>query len=374
MAGLYIHVPFCHSKCAYCDFYSRPCTTDYDYKRYVEAAKAEYSMRSAGYLADGKFSTVYIGGGTPSVLPADLLRELLAAVRPDVATEAEITIECNPEDVDSTKVGVWMDAGVNRVSMGIQSFSDSELAEVGRRHDAAGALRAYNTLRTSGVRNISLDLIYGLPGQTLKTWMESVDTLMDLHPEHFSSYALSVEQGTRLYARVLSGKFTPSDDELIQSMYAYLCEAAAAAGYDHYEISNFALAGMHSRHNSSYWRDEAYLGIGPSAVSFDGRNMRRTGSNNLKAYLQCDFSGSDVECESMDDRINDAILTGLRTSVGLDTAYIESLGGKNMVEAVLDKAQQFIDSGMLVSNGAGRLRIPESRWLLSDMVIRELFI
>lgn len=374
MAGLYIHVPFCHSKCAYCDFYSRPCITDHDYKRYVEAAKAEYSMRSAGYLVDGKFSTVYIGGGTPSALPADLLRELLVAVRPDAATDAEITIECNPEDVDGTKVGLWMDAGVNRVSMGIQSFSDKELAEVGRRHDAAGALRAYNILRSNGMRNISLDLIYGLPEQTLSTWRESVDTLMDLHPEHFSAYALSVEQGTRLYARMLSGKFTPSDDELIESMYAYLCEASAAAGYGHYEISNFALAGMHSRHNSSYWRDEAYLGIGPSAVSFDGRNTRSTGSSNVKAYLQCDFSGRDVECESTGDRINDAILTGLRTSVGIDFAYIEYLGGKNVVKTVLEKAQRLIESGMLVSNGPGRLRIPESRWLLSDMVIRELFI
>ncbi|MDE7125611.1 MAG: radical SAM family heme chaperone HemW, partial [Muribaculaceae bacterium] len=320
MAGLYIHIPFCHSKCAYCDFYSRPSKNcSGEYRSFAYAAVREYEKRALEYLiANGKFGTAYIGGGTPSVMPLDIIGIILDKVVNDVETGGEITLECNPEDVTASAIRGWLDSGVNRISMGIQSFEDNELIAVGRRHSAKDALTAVDTLRSQGISNISLDLIYGLPEQTFESWRHSVERLLALRPEHFSAYALSVEAGTRLYARMLAGRFTPMSDDEIVRMYDFLCIAARNAGYEHYEISNFALPGYRASHNSSYWRYEPYLGIGPSAVSFDGRNTRTTNSNDLTEYIHGRSIVREIEQESLVDRVNDVILTALRTSDGLE--------------------------------------------------------
>lgn len=372
MAGLYIHVPFCHSKCAYCDFFSRPCMADDVYVRYASAVIAEYSARRSDYLRAGRFATAYIGGGTPSVLPVDQLARIINAVSPDLDPDGEFTIECNPEDVTEAKVKAWKDLGINRVSMGIQSFSDEELRAVGRRHTAARAMEAVDLLRRCGVDNLSLDLIYGLPGQTLKSWKASLERLLSISPEHFSAYSLSLEPGTRLYAGMLAGKFTPADDSLVCDMYACLCEASARCGYEHYEISNLAKPGHRAAHNSSYWRDEAYLGLGPSAVSFDGADCRRTNSIDTTAYLRGDFSGADIEHESVVDRVNDAILVGLRTSDGLSLDHIRKIAGNQALAAVERDSRRLISNGMLEYCGPRHLRIPERQWLMADSVIREL--
>lgn len=374
MAGLYIHIPYCHSKCAYCDFFSRPQAKDTtDYRLLADALIKEYHARKSRYLGkDNRFATAYIGGGTPSILPLNILSDIVGAVRDDVANGGEFTIECNPEDIKTDVVKAWTDMGINRVSMGVQSLCDNELAAVGRRHKAADALRAVETLRQCGIRNMSLDLIYGLPEQTHESWKHSIDTLLTLRPEHLSAYSLSVESGTRLYARMLAGRFTPADDDTVAAMYEYLCNATAGAGYQHYEISNFALPGHEARHNSAYWRDEAYLGIGPSAVSFDGNNRRTTNIANIKRYLTNPTYAGETETESTTDRVNDAILIGLRTAAGLSLNHIAAVGGKDTVAEIMDSAKKHLATELLIAPDDQTLLIPEKHWLIADSVIRDL--
>lgn len=377
MAGLYIHIPFCHSKCAYCDFYSRPCRGDSDMLRQFSfAVEAEYRLRSHEYIGScgGKFATAYIGGGTPSILPPAEFLHIVDVVRGDISTGGEFTIECNPEDVTPEMAQMWFSSGINRVSMGVQSFVDNELKAVGRRHTASEALVAIDTLRNTGFTNISIDLIYGLPQQTLESWRRSVDLLHVIKPEHFSAYALSIEPGTRLYASVQAGRFVTIDDVVIEDMYSYLCQVAREAGYEHYEISNFAMSGRRAQHNSSYWRDEAYLGLGPSAVSFDGKATRRTNRNDVSAYTRQDFSGAEIECETVVERANDAIMIGLRTSDGIDLQHLREISDNRSVERVLRSAETFVARGMLVNNSQAHLYIPERYWLVSDAIIRELMM
>lgn len=250
MSGLYIHVPYCRSKCAYCDFYS-VAARSLDADRYVDAIAAELAARIDSY--PHPFSTVYIGGGTPSVLPAQALSRLIGLVAPKAVSDAEITIEVNPDDIDRPLADLLAGSGVNRVSMGVQSLVDTELRAISRRHDALSAIEAVSTLRRAGIDNISCDLIYGLPGQTPASFARSIDRLLEIGPPHISAYLLSYEPGTRLTRDLEAGRISRASDTEACNYYHQLCDALSAAGYIHYEISNFALPGMHSRHNSSYW-------------------------------------------------------------------------------------------------------------------------
>jgi len=345
-------------------------------RQFSFAVEAEYRLRSHEYIGScgGKFATAYIGGGTPSILPSAEFLHIVDVVRGDISTGGEFTIECNPEDVTPEMAQTWFSSGINRVSMGVQSFVDNELKAVGRRHTASEALVAIDTLRNTGFTNISIDLIYGLPQQTLESWRRSVDLLHVIKPEHFSAYALSIEPGTRLYASVQAGRFVTTDDVVIEDMYSYLCQVAREAGYEHYEISNFAMSGRRAQHNSSYWRDEAYLGLGPSAVSFDGKATRRTNRNDVSAYTRQDFSGAEIECETVVERANDAIMIGLRTSDGIDLQHLREISDNRSVERVLRSAETFVARGMLVNNSQAHLSIPERYWLVSDAIIRELMM
>ncbi len=377
MAGLYIHIPYCHSKCAYCDFYSRPQTKNSadDYQLLAEALIKEYRARRNLYLIDdSRFKTAYIGGGTPSIIPCALLADIVSAVRKDIAPDGEFTIECNPEDVTPEVVNAWTDMGINRVSMGVQSLCDNELVAVGRRHKAADAIRAVEILRHCGIDNLSLDLIYGLPQQTIESWKQSIDGVIALNPEHLSAYSLSVEPGTALYARMLAGRFTPADDDTVATMYDYLCHTTTAAGYRHYEISNFAKPGQEAQHNSAYWRDEAYLGIGPSAVSFDGKHRRTTNIADIKSYITAPADAGETEVESITDRVNDAILIGLRTAAGLSLDHIASIGGIAAADEVKKYAQKHLASGLLIAPDDHTLLISEQHWLVADSVIRDLML
>ena len=362
--GTYVHIPFCHSKCAYCDFYSMPHLANAD--RLIAALGNECRMRSAE-IGPAASSSIYIGGGPPSILSPAQFRTLVSFL-PKPHPSAEFTVEANPEDISSQLVSPWLHCGGNRVSMGVQSLVDSELAEVGRRHSAAQAIAAYRSLRQAGVTNISLDLIYGLPGQSLNSWKHSVDTMMDLRPDHLSAYLLSFEPGTRLYARLLAGKVTEADEDLICAMYEYLCTAAAAHGYEHYEISNFSLPGKRAAHNSSYWNFSPYIGLGPSAHSFDG-HTRRINPSSLTDYLQAIESGQtafSVEEESDLDRLNDRIMVGLRTSDGLDLSAMDPAE----VDAIRLRARAVPPSHLVWTPTS--LRIPESSFLISDSIIRTL--
>lgn len=361
MPGLYIHTPFCHSKCAYCDFYSMP-IPDGMAMRYAHAVAREFEMRAGAYPA---FSTLYLGGGTPSILPIDAW----AAMMPTVP-DGEVTIEVNPEDVTLDKARAWLDLGINRASMGVQSLADDELAVIGRRHSASQAIEAYETLRRAGFANISLDLIYGLPGQSLESWERSLSTLLTLRPEHLSAYMLSYEPRTRLSAMLRAGKVKETDEETLEQMYAFLRSATAEAGYEHYEISNFALPGHRARHNSSYWTGEPYLGLGPGAHSFDGKD-RWFNPSNLRLYLDKIESGipaAEIDPEDDDSRFNDRVMTALRTADGLDLSSVPP----ERLSRLLHDAAPYQRSAHLIVE-ANHLRIPTASWLISDAIISDLF-
>lgn len=360
MAGLYIHIPFCHSKCSYCDFFSTPDRRRVD--ELLDTLVREFEMRRGEIEED--FETVYIGGGTPSIIPAEKLQRLCS--RLPVGRVKEFTIEVNPEDVDTEAVSAWREIGVNRVSMGIQSFDDQELAAINRRHDSRRATEAIECLRRCGIENISCDLIYGLPGQNLNSWQNSLEKLLSYKLPHMSAYCLSYEPGTALYARMTAGKITPTDDETLERMYGMLCAKTAEAGYEHYEISNFALQGMRSRHNSSYWTSSPYLGLGPGAHSFDGR-VRRYNPSNLRAYID-GFPATVIDEENETERLNDKLITALRTDDGLDLNELTQAQARRLQE----KTQVFIADGSMSLTPAGRLRISERAWFTSDAILREL--
>lgn len=368
MAGLYIHIPFCRSKCAYCDFYSGPFQNRAD--AFVEALGKEWFLRRSE-LAGKPIRTIYIGGGTPSLLTESQLARI-ADWLPVGRQLTEFTIEANPDDVTSDKVAAWRRMGINRVSMGVQSLNDSELAAIGRRHNAEAAISAYETLRAGGVDNISLDLIFGLPGQTLSSWQSSLDAVLSLHPEHLSAYMLSYEPGTRLWAARHAGKIKETPVEVLEQMYNYLCHAARRAGYNHYEISNFAQPHRRSRHNSAYWAGTPYLGLGPGAHSCTAPGLRSYNPSNLSSYLSALGDGHTChvsEPETITEQLNDRIFTALRTTRGL---RLTDLPPEESAD-VLRQAVVALRVGNLRRVG-DRLVIPEERFLVSDAVIRDLLL
>lgn len=365
MAGLYVHIPFCISKCAYCDFFSVPRLDTVE--RVVRAIASEWQMRRTELTAPPR--TLYIGGGSPSLLSAAQFTAL-AAELPARDVE-EFTIEVNPEDVTSDKVRSWLSAGVNRVSMGVQSLVDDELRAVGRRHSGARAVEAYHILRDGGVGNISLDLIYGLPGQTLSSWQRSLDTVLSLRPEHLSTYLLSVERGTRLYARRLAGKFHEADEDTVAAMYACLCRATADAGYEHYEISNYCLPCHRSRHNSAYWDFAPYVGLGPAAHGCGSDGVRRVNPSDIKSYLAKIEDGVPayvVEEETATDRLNDRILVSLRRAEGLQLSALPPDARASVTRA----ARAIPKEHILITEDT--ISIPESSLLISDAIIRDLLL
>ena len=318
MAGIYIHIPFCSSRCIYCDFFS---TTQAGKRAaYVDALCREIASDDLPATpADMRVRTIYIGGGTPSLLTADQLERILQAIhqRFDVAPDAEITLEMNPDDVSHSPFVIRHSSLVishssfpishssspsggsqgasslvishssfpNRISLGIQSFHDPLLRFLRRRHDAETAINAVGQLQEAGIHNISIDLIYGLPGQTMELWQRDLDIAFSLGIQHLSAYALSYEEGTALWHMRQQGSICETDEETMVNMYELLCQRAQAAGFDHYEISNFALPGFQSRHNSSYWTGTPYLGFGPGAHSYDGLSTRWSNHPDLDTYL-----------------------------------------------------------------------------------------
>ncbi len=368
MAGLYIHIPYCHSKCSYCDFFSTP--NHATLSSYIDALIAELGMRIAEMRED--IATVYIGGGTPSILPVELLHKLIAAISEyaDIPSLKEFTIEANPEDVTPEWCEAIKSMGITRVSMGIQSFNDDELKIINRRHSAFTAISAIETLRKSGISEISGDLIYGLPLQSLDSWKMSLGTLLSFRLPHFSSYLLSYEPGTRLYAQLMNGKVAEASEELVQEMYSTLIEVAAKKGYEHYEISNFSLPGHNAVHNSNYWRDQPYLGIGVSAHSFDGCDRRFNG-NNIKQYVETIMSGLPyftLEGENEDERHNDYIIVSLRTVCGIDLDGYGRRWGEQSYNRLIKLAQPYLLSGKMLLK-ENRLSIAETAMLVSDRIM-----
>lgn len=366
-AGIYVHIPYCHSKCAYCDFYSTPARTGV--KDFADALLREFRSRS--HEIDGhRVATVYLGGGTPSSLSEDQIENILSFL--PVNEASEITIEVNPEDISERMASFIAGSPITRVSMGVQTLDDTELKFIGRRHTAADAVSAYERLRKSGIGNISLDLIFGLPGQSVASWEKTLDRTLALNPDHLSAYTLMLEEGTRLTAMMKSGKFTETPDSDIERMYNHLCRQAADNGFGHYEISNFARNGFESVHNSSYWNFTPYLGLGPGAHSFDGK-IRRFNPPSLKKYLAKPECATVAEEESLNERINDYIMVRLRTAAGLDLTDLTSRFGSSVTQQVEKSARPHLTAGRL-SRSIDTIRIPENRFLTSDPIIADMMI
>ena len=316
--GIYIHVPFCQKRCIYCDFYSTTCGLEWK-RSYVSALKREMLLRRTEIDAS-RVPSLYIGGGTPSQLPASLLLEVFQAITDNftLADDAEVTIEVNPDDVTPQLIDTLRQTSVNRISMGVQTFSDELLRFLNRRHTSAQALRAVQLFREAGCDNISLDLIYGLPSQTLEDWKHDVQQLLSLDVPHISAYALSYEEGTPLSKMLADGSVEETSDELSWQMYEYLMNEAKASGMVHYEISNFAKPGMCAKHNSSYWDGSPYLGLGPGAHSYDGENIRRSNDMSLKDYIQASADvPHETEVLTPEERYDELVMTRLRTVRGL---------------------------------------------------------
>ena len=359
MAGIYVHIPFCKSRCIYCGFYSTVLTEWRD--RYVDALCKEITSLPSRQTAE----TIYIGGGTPSQLLLPQLQRLFAALP---KTTGEVTIECNPDDITPEFAEGLASLPVNRVSMGAQTFDNNRLHFLRRRHTAEQVPAAVSLLRKAGIRNISIDLMFGFPGETLSEWQSDILKAVSLGVEHISAYSLMYEEVTPLYSMKQRGEIVPVDEELSLRMYEVLIDELAKAGFEHYEISNFARAGYRSRHNSSYWNSIPYIGIGAAAHSYDG-NSRWWNISDVREYCRRIENGeSPVEEREVldeDTRFNDLVMTRLRTCEGID------ISNAPFRQQLLRDAEKHLRGGLLILDG-NRLRLTRKGLFVSDMVMSDL--
>ena len=406
MAGIYIHIPFCKSRCIYCGFYS---TTAFELRqRYVDAVCREMEIRGEKLEVRGeridlsaeKIDTIYLGGGTPSQLTFDQLRQLFIYINKVYAhpldtsltshllpLTTEVTIEVNPDDVTVEFAAMLQLLPVNRVSMGIQTFDDQRLRFLHRRHTARQAIEAVSILRTAGIRNLSIDLMYGFPGETLSDWQSDIDSALALNVEHLSAYCLMIEEGTPLHKMLkqhngdcplceqrseLQGDYPQCvDEETERQMYYTLIDRLTAAGYEHYEISNFARPGFHSRHNSSYWNGTPYIGLGAAAHSYDIRS-RSWNIADINAYIEGIERGERLfEEELLDDdtRYNDAVTVGLRTCEGIN---LDTLPRKYR-DYCIKNARRYLDTGLLELT-TQHFHLTRRGLFVSDMVMSDLMM
>ena len=374
MAGLYIHIPFCKSRCIYCGFYS---TTDTTLRqRYVDAVCQEMISRSEKNEGENMrtgIQTIYIGGGTPSQLTLGQLGQLLEKARTvfDVDDNAEVTVEVNPDDVTEELAAGLRAIGVNRVSMGAQTFDANRLRFLNRRHTARQVEEAVSLLRQSGFDNVSIDLMYGFPDETLNDWQQDIDAVLRLGVEHLSAYCLMIEEGTPLHQWAADNGQWAMDEELERAMYYTLIERLTAAGYEHYELSNFAKPGRHSRHNSSYWKDIPYIGLGAAAHSYDGQ-CRRWNVSNLLYYIKGIENGQpSFEQEELDEdtHYNDRITVALRTCEGLSLNELTDRQQKYLLRS----AQRYLDDGLLELLD-GCIKLTRKGLFVSDMVMADLMM
>lgn len=371
MAGLYIHIPFCKSRCIYCAFYSTTLLTQR--QQYVEALCTEIATSDERRAAGTDISTIYLGGGTPSQLTTTQLQQVFEAIYQhfNVIADAEITIEANPDDVTEEWAKGLALLPVNRVSMGAQTFDDKRLRWLHRRHTARQVAMAVERLRQCGISNISIDLMYGFPAETLQDWERDIDAALALNVEHLSAYCLMVEEGSELFRRIETGaeRFELSE-ETERKMYERLIDRLTEGGYEHYEISNFARKGYRSRHNSSYWNDTPYIGIGAAAHSYDGRR-RMWNVADLSEYIRRTQEGLSATEDSEEitgwTRYNDRVTVALRTREGLDLRQLT----EEERQYCKTTARRFLDDGLLQLEDH-HLHLTRRGLFVSDMVMSEL--
>jgi len=369
--GFYVHVPFCAKRCGYCSFNTAP-LEDGAMVRYLEALHREVDLLGAvAWTPRVHLSTIFFGGGTPSLLTADDMTAVLDRIRSrlTVAAGAEITVECNPESVTREKLAGYRAAGVTRLSLGVQSLDDSILPRLGRLHDARGARAAFEAARDAGFDNVSVDLMYGLPGLDVDGWTRAVDRVLDWKPEHLSAYGLTLDAGSLWGAAGVEG-IPPEDTQVDQ--YWRLARAAAARGLEHYEISNYARPGFRSRHNQIYWHAAEYLAAGPGACGFVGR-MRYANVKATPRYCETLAGGAlpVASSEHLSDRqrLAERLLLGLRTIDGISGTLLESrLDGDPRLRRLVDEWR----ARALLIDAGDRVRLTEAGFLLSDALFVEL--
>lgn len=372
MAGIYIHIPFCKKRCIYCDFYSS--TDNRLVDKYIDALCIEIESR-LHEIDKNNITTIYIGGGTPSQLSATQLGEIINFIKSkiDFSLIEEFTIEVNPDDVTYDYIKECITFGINRVSMGIQSFVDEELKIINRRHDSSQAIKAIETIKSAGISNISIDLIYGLPLQTIESWIYSARKAIEMNVPHISCYNLSYEEGTTLYKMRDMGEIKECDEDTCIEMYDILVKMLAEADFEHYEISNFAKRGYYSRHNSNYWNLTPYLGLGASAHSFDG-SIRRYNPSSIQKYTS-NISESGIayeeEQETLYEQFNEYIMINLRTMWGVNTQKVKTIFGEELRNHLIKYSRRFIESGDLKEK-ENTIVLSEKGIMLSDYIIRTL--
>ena len=377
MAGLYIHIPFCESRCIYCGFYS---TTFANLKdQYVEAVCKEAQLvfdDMEEVISAGRVSTVYIGGGTPSQLSPSLLQKLFEAIENHCGplSHLEVTMECNPDDLTDEYAATLRELPVNRISMGAQTFSDERLRFLHRRHNSLQVCEAVERLRRIGIDNISIDLMFGFPGETLDDWKADIKQALSLQVEHISAYSLMFEEGTPLYKLREQGKVKEIDEELSLKMYETLIDQLTADGYEHYEISNFARPGFHSRHNSSYWDGTPYIGLGAAAHSYD-IDSRWWNISDVREYIRRIRNGEspieEREILNTPMRFDDTVMTALRTCRGLCIDQVEKQFGREMKQYLMTNASPHLQANLLTIDN-GYLRLTRQGLFVSDSIMADL--
>lgn len=374
--NLYLHIPFCASRCSYCDFYTQ---VGGRWRRdFLTALLGELRLRRDELPKGETIEHIYLGGGTPSLLTIEELRQIFSLISELYASsyEGEITIECNPDDVTEAYAEGLASLPINRVSMGVQSFDADDLTFLNRRHSAQQVHSAIRALRQCGITNLSLDLIYGLPRQTEEKWRANIKEFLSLGVPHLSAYHLIYEEGTALTRLVERGKVKPVDEEASLLFFQILIDELRAAGYEHYEISNFALPGLHARHNTGYWQGVPYLGFGPSAHSFDGRRTRSYNVPSLKTYTTELLSGRrpyEEEHLSDEELQHEYVMTRLRTQWGISLEEYQELFGGKALEVFLHEARPHLEAGKLTDQ-SGVLRLTPSGVFVSDGIIADLFV
>lgn len=372
MAGIYLHIPFCKQACSYCDFHF---STVLDTReQLVEALKLEIKLRRT-YLGDEALQSIYFGGGTPSLLSNEQLSAIMEVIKTEFIAlpDAEVTLETNPDDIEPSRLEIWKKMGINRLSIGLQSFNNEELRWMNRAHTAEESLQAVKKAQAAGFTNITIDLIYGSRFQSVDTWVETVKIALDLGVQHISAYQLTVEDRTKLGHAVRKGTEPIPSDQLTAEQFLYLSEQLTAAGFEHYEISNFALPGYRAVHNSNYWLQKNYLGLGPSAHSFNGSSRQWNVRNNPQ-YIKAIAMGNlpfEKEELSVRDLYNEYVMTRFRTSWGCDALEIKNKFGEIISQHFLKMVDEFREQ-LNVENSVYTLKTPAR--LQADGIASAFFI
>lgn len=374
MAGIYLHIPFCKQACHYCNFHF---TTSLRYKSELAEAMVKEIALQKEYLGGETINTIYFGGGTPSLLDEKELEEIMSALRQAyvISENAEVTLEANPDDITSEKLQFWKRAGINRLSIGIQSFFEEELRWMNRAHNAQQARQCIVDSLAAGITNLSIDLIYGSPLLSDEDWKRNVDLALSYHIPHLSCYALTVEEKTPLHKMIRTQQKVNVNEEQQARQFLLLMQWLRAAGYEHYEVSNFAKPGYRSRHNSSYWKGESYLGIGPSAHSYNGKSRSWNVANN-QLYIEAINEGrlpKEEEKLTRDEKLNEYMMIALRTMEGIDMQRVRELASEKEADAIIQKLKIYA-SQRLVSATNTSFALTDDGMLRADGMAGELFV